>query len=85
MKKKILLWRAFLMSFVWIETTVVRRAIHRRQQVDCSVCTELFLALNGYSLTADNLSGVTMMLTLAAGEIDKAAFASWLRANVAAR
>jgi len=41
--------------------------------------------LGGYSLTADNLSGVTVMLTLAAGEIDKAAFAAWLRANIAAR
>ncbi len=30
-KKKFLLWRAFLMGFVWIETTGERRAIHRRQ------------------------------------------------------
>lgn len=49
------------------------------------VCTELFLALNGYELTADDVSCVTAMLNLAAGEIDEAAFAAWLRAHLAAR
>ncbi|MBH1975903.1 MAG: type II toxin-antitoxin system death-on-curing family toxin [Rhodocyclales bacterium] len=49
------------------------------------VCTELFLALNGYELTADDVSCVTTMLNLAAGEIDEAAFAAWLRAHLAAR
>ncbi|MFZ3223796.1 MAG: type II toxin-antitoxin system death-on-curing family toxin [Rugosibacter sp.] len=49
------------------------------------VCTELFLALNSYELTADDVSCVTTMLNLAAGEIDEAAFAAWLRAHLAAR
>lgn len=49
------------------------------------VCTELFLALNGYALTADDVPCVTTMLNLAAGEIDEAAFAAWLRAHLAAR
>lgn len=49
------------------------------------VCTELFLALNGYELTADDVSCVTVMLNLAAGEIDEEAFAAWLRAHLAAR
>ncbi len=48
------------------------------------VCTELFLALNGYDLTADDVSCVTTMLSLAAGEIDEAAFAAWLRAHITA-
>jgi death-on-curing protein len=49
------------------------------------VCTELFLALNGYGLTADDVSCVNTMLDLAAGEIDETAFAAWLRAHLAAR
>ncbi len=49
------------------------------------VCTELFLALNGYSLTADDVSCVNTMLDLAAREIDETAFAAWLRAHLAAR
>lgn len=48
------------------------------------VCTELFLALNGYELTADDVSCVTTMLNLAAGEIDEAAFGGWLRAHITA-
>lgn len=49
------------------------------------VCTELFLTLNGYELAADDLACVTIMLALAAGEIDEASFAAWLRAHIIAR
>ena len=45
------------------------------------VCTELFLALNGMELFADDLACVVTMLAVAAGEMDEAAFASWLRAS----
>ena len=47
------------------------------------VCTELFLALNGRELTADDASCVATMLALAAGDLDEAAFAAWLRAHTA--
>ncbi|MBK6638251.1 MAG: type II toxin-antitoxin system death-on-curing family toxin [Rhodocyclaceae bacterium] len=43
------------------------------------VCTELFLALNGMELFADDLACVVTMLAVAAGDLDEAAFASWLR------
>lgn len=49
------------------------------------VCTELFLALNGHALAADDLSCVNAILALAAGEIDETAFAAWLRAHLVAR
>jgi death-on-curing protein len=45
------------------------------------VCTELLLALNGMELFADDLACVVTMLAVAAGEMDEAAFASWLRAS----
>ena len=43
------------------------------------VAVELFLALNGYRLTADDAACVLTMLGLAAGDIDQATFAAWLR------
>lgn len=43
------------------------------------VSTELFLRLNGYRLAADDQSCVLTMLAVAAGDIDEAAFAEWLR------
>lgn len=46
------------------------------------VATELFLALNGHELTAGDADCVLTMLTVAAGEIDEAAFAAWIRSNV---
>lgn len=49
------------------------------------VCTELFLALNGRELTADDASCVATTLALAAGDLDEAAFAAWLRAHTAPR
>lgn len=49
------------------------------------VCTELFLELNGCSLTADDAQCVTTMLAVAAGELDESAFAAWLRQHMTAR
>jgi death-on-curing protein len=45
----------------------------------------LFLALNGYRLNATQLDATQTMLHIAAGEIDEATFAAWLRAHLAAR
>ena len=49
------------------------------------VCTELFLALNGCELAADDITCVGIMLNVAAGEISEADFAAWLRAHIVAR
>jgi death-on-curing protein len=49
------------------------------------VAVELFLALNGFELTADDASCVMTMLAVAAGEFDEAAFAAWVRAHLAPR
>jgi death on curing protein len=46
------------------------------------VALELFLALNGHELVADDLSCVTTMLAVAAGDIDEPTLADWIRANV---
>ncbi len=45
----------------------------------------LFLALNGYRLTANQVSATQAMLAVAAGEMDEPAFASWLRTNMTSR
>lgn len=45
----------------------------------------LFLALNGYRLNATQLDATQTMRHVAAGEIDEAAFAAWLRTQLAAR
>lgn len=47
------------------------------------VATELFLALNGYVLLADDVACVLTMLAVAAGELDEVAFAAWIRKNSA--
>lgn len=49
------------------------------------VAVELFLALNGWVLQADDAECVLTMLALAAGEIDEASFAAWLRERIAPR
>lgn len=49
------------------------------------VCTELFIELNGYRLAAEDADCVRIMLAIAAGEIEEAAFAAWLRARMASR
>lgn len=43
------------------------------------VAVELFLALNGWSLEADDVDCVMTMLRLAAGELDEPQFAQWVR------
>ena len=45
------------------------------------VAVELFLALNGCELQADDAACVATMLAVAAGQLDEAGFASWLRAH----
>lgn len=43
------------------------------------VAAELFLNLNGLELHADDAACVVTMLAVAAGQMDEATFASWLR------
>lgn len=45
----------------------------------------LFLRLNGYQLTASQVDATLTMLAVAAGKMDQAAFADWLRRNSASR
>ena len=45
------------------------------------VAVELFLVLNGFELRASDADCVLTMLSLAAGDLDEAAFADWLRRN----
>ena len=47
------------------------------------VAMELFLALNGAALTADDANCVMTTLAVAAGEIDEEALAAWVRVNSA--
>jgi death-on-curing protein len=49
------------------------------------VCAELFIELNGARLIADDADCVRTMLALAAGELEEAQFAAWIRAHSAAR
>ncbi len=49
------------------------------------VAVELFLLLNGQVLQASDGECVMTMLALAAGDIDEAAFAAWLREHIAQR
>ena len=43
------------------------------------LATGLFLALNGYRLTATQAEATLTVLALAAGEIDETVFANWIR------
>jgi death-on-curing protein len=43
------------------------------------VSVELFLRLNGFRLSANDSACVLTMLAFAAGEMDEASFADWLR------
>jgi len=45
----------------------------------------LFLALNGYRLSATQAEATLAMMSLAAGELDEAEFAAWLRQHLKAR
>ena len=49
------------------------------------VAVELFLALNGYQLGADDSDCIMTMLAVAAGEIDESRFAAWIRERVQRR
>ncbi|WP_448189701.1 type II toxin-antitoxin system death-on-curing family toxin [Azospirillum sp. sgz301742] len=46
------------------------------------VVAELFLALNGYELAADDAACVTAFLALAAGTLDEGALAAWFAAGI---
>ena len=46
------------------------------------VVAELFLGLNGFELTADDASCVSLVLRLADGTTTEKAFAAWLRGNL---
>ena len=46
------------------------------------VAVELFLALNGFELTANDADCVVNMLNLAAGKLPEADFAEWIRQNL---
>lgn len=48
------------------------------------VAVELFLALNGHALEADDAACVLTMLAVASGSLNEAAFAHWLREHSAA-
>lgn len=49
------------------------------------VAAELFPALNGMQLFAEDAACVVTMLAVAAGQMDEATFARWLREHSAAR
>jgi len=49
------------------------------------VAVELFLALNGFDLVADDAGCVLTMLDVAAGEIEETAFAAWIRSHSVSR
>jgi death on curing protein len=49
------------------------------------VAAELFLRLNGFTLSAPDADCVLTMLAVAAGEISEEAFAAWLRGHAVPR
>ena len=49
------------------------------------VAVELFLALNGFALAADDASCILTMLRVAAGDMDEASFALWIRTHCVAQ
>lgn len=49
------------------------------------VAVELFLALNGFELMADDAECVVNMLSVAAGDIDEATFGEWIRSHIQPR
>jgi death on curing protein len=46
------------------------------------VAVELFLALNGYALMATDADCILTMLGVAAGDMEEAAFAQWIRSHI---
>jgi death-on-curing protein len=49
------------------------------------VAVELFLAFNGHELTATDADCILTMLGVAAGEMEEAAFAQWIRTHIEPR
>jgi death on curing protein len=49
------------------------------------VAVELFLALNGWELTASDGECVLSMLAVAAGTLEEAAYAQWIRGHIGRR
>jgi death-on-curing protein len=49
------------------------------------VAVELFLALNGRELMAEDVDCIMTMLQLAAGDMDEATFAQWIRQHLQPR
>ena len=49
------------------------------------IAAQLFLRLNGHRINAPHVDCVLTTLALAAGDIDEAAFAAWLRSHLQAR
>ena len=49
------------------------------------IAAQLFLRLNGHRINAPHVDCVLTTLALAAGDIDEAAFAAWLRSHLPAR
>ena len=49
------------------------------------VAVELFLELNGFALTAGDADSLLTMLAVAAGQMDEATFARWLRQHTQKR
>ena len=49
------------------------------------VAVELFLELNGFALTAGDADSLLTMLAVAAGQMDAATFARWLRQHTQKR
>jgi death on curing protein len=49
------------------------------------VAVELFLMLNGHELLADDAACVMTMLSVASGDMNEPAFATWLREHIQAR
>lgn len=49
------------------------------------VAVELFLEINGFQLIADDAACVLTMLAVAAGTLDEAAFADWIRQHARPR
>lgn len=49
------------------------------------VAVELFLALNGFELTADDADCVLTMLAVAAGDLSEDDFAAWIRTHLRPR
>jgi len=45
------------------------------------IAVALFLALNGYRLIASQIDATQTMLAVAAGELNEAGFATWIRQN----